>query len=114
MAHILAILMQVEGSDPLSLALFNILFDVLSKIISREEEVGRIHGIKFSRTSPSISHLIYADDLVIYYRAIVEEAEAILSCLNLFCSWFGQAINFGKFSVHFSSNTMLEVKSEII
>lgn len=45
MEHLLATLMQVEGSDKAP-ALFTILFDVLSRIISRMEEEGTIHGVK--------------------------------------------------------------------
>lgn len=36
----------IRQGDPLSPALFTILFDLLSRIITRAEQQGRIHGVK--------------------------------------------------------------------
>lgn len=37
----------------------------------------------------------------------------VCDCLNLYCSWTGQSINWGKLSVHFSSNTSMSDKRRI-
>jgi hypothetical protein len=48
-----------------------------------------------SRLCPAISHLIFADDVMIFSRANVREAEVIINCLDTYSSWFGQHINIG-------------------
>lgn len=76
----------IRQGDPLSPSLFIVLFDLLSRILSKAETEGQLHGIKVSATGPSISHLMYADDLVIYGQATRAEASAIRSCFADFCS----------------------------
>lgn len=55
-----------------------------------------------SRANPKISHLLYADDLVIYCKANLEEAPEGKKCLNQFSEWRGQGINYSKSQIHFS------------
>lgn len=38
-------------------------------------EEGKLKGVKISLSGPTISHLMYADDLVIYIRASIVEAK---------------------------------------
>lgn len=118
-AHLLDTLQPLEDLHretpfPLSPALFTIFFDLLSRILSKSEAEKKIHGVKVSRTSPAISHLMYADDLIIYGRATVDEAEEISKCLQQFCDWSGQEINYGKSSVHFSRNVDSGAKNNIL
>lgn len=47
---------------------------------------------------------MYADDLLIMSRANVNEAVAIQSCFNFYCSWSGQKANVKKSSIMFSKN----------
>lgn len=59
----------IQQGDPMSPALFTILLDLLSRMINKAADEGRLKYIKVSRTNPRISHLMYADDLVIYGKA---------------------------------------------
>lgn len=43
---------------------------------------GRLSGVKITRASPKITHLMYADDVVIYGKATREEAEEIKKILE--------------------------------
>lgn len=65
------------------------------------------------RTSLKVTHLMYADDLVIYAKANVQEAKAAAECLQSYCDWTGQQISWEKFIVHFSPNTLVSTKMEI-
>lgn len=66
----------IRQFDPKFPALFTLAFDVLSRLLAQTEANENLYGVKFSRESPSISHLIYADDLVIFSRADEQDAKA--------------------------------------
>lgn len=54
-----------------------IYIEILSRQLAREDEQNNFKGIKISRTSPSVSHLLFADDLIIFCRATNEDATCI-------------------------------------
>lgn len=83
-------------------------------IITKVEIFGKIHGVKVSRTSPPISHFIYADDLSIYSKASSIEAKEISNCLKKFNTWSGYLINISKPLVYFSKNVDHIVKTNML
>lgn len=97
----------LRQGDPLSPYLFILCAEVLSRLVAKEV---RIQGIKVCREAPAISHLLYADDLLISCRANNENVQALLGCLETYCSWSGQAINTEKSSVMISCNTAAPIK----
>lgn len=64
----------IRQRDPLFPTLFTIVADLLSRLLTRVEINGKINGVRISRTSPRITYLMYADDLVIYCKADRNEA----------------------------------------
>lgn len=70
--------------NPMSPALFTVLSDLLSRIISCSEASGKLSCVKVSRSSPWITHLMYVDDLVIYCKANMVEAQEVKSCVNTY------------------------------
>lgn len=70
-------------------------------------------GIKISRHAPSISHLMFADDLMVFSEARAEDAAVIQFCLHTCSCWFRQLINFSKSGVFFSRNTAPSCITEI-
>lgn len=56
---------------------------------------------------------MYANDLVIYCKANSSEANELKRCLELYCQWIGQRINWDKSDVHFSPNVSRADRSEI-
>lgn len=99
--------------DPMSPALFTVIAELLSRILTRAELDGKLSGIKISRHSPRVTHLLYADDLVIYCKADIHEAETVIDCLNQFCAWTGQEINWHKSAVHYSKNVPPQLRREL-
>jgi hypothetical protein len=95
----------LRQGDPLSPFLFILGSEVLSRLLQKEESVGALKGLKIARNCPAISHLLFADDLLIFGKATLSEASCINRCINKYTAWSGQAINPGKSSVHFSKNT---------
>lgn len=47
---------------------------------------------------------MYADDLIVYCRANIEEAQVVKDCLDIFCNICGQETNYRKSMIHFSAN----------
>lgn len=100
----------IRQGNPISHALFTIFFDLLSKILHGAEVEGKIYGVKISRTSPLVTHLMYIDDLIIYCWATTEEAKNVKDYLDLFCKVSNQIVNFEKSAVHFSADVGIELQ----
>lgn len=64
--------------------------------------------IQIARTCPPISHLMFADDLVIF-----GPAKNIQLCLDKYCAWSGQEVNLNKSGIHFSKKANLETARDI-
>lgn len=74
----------LRQGDPLSPFLFILGFEILSRLIMREEHLGSLHGIKMATLSPSISHLLFAVDIMFISRANAQETRSILHCLSTY------------------------------
>lgn len=94
----------IKQGDPLSPFLFVIFLEVLSRMINKMENEGDIQGIKVTRIAPSITHLFFADDILIFCKASPIQASKALSCLENFCEWTDQSFNLTKSSCFFSKN----------
>lgn len=72
-----------------------------------------LSGIRVLRQSPKITHLMYVDDLVIYCRTFIEKVVEATKCLQTYCRWTRQDINWTKSSIHFSRNVSSQLRGEI-
>lgn len=107
MAHLMVFFKPGRGlcqGDPLSPFLFVLVTEVLSRIIKREEQRNKIHGIKISRSAPPITNLLFVDDVILFCRANSGDARAVHHCLQTYARWSGQVVNVGKSFIHFSNN----------
>lgn len=76
-------------------------------------EEGKWKPIHLSRSGPNLSHLFFADDLVIFCKAGMEQAHLLSGMLNHFCDLFGQSINTKKSIVYFSKGTDDRLSNQI-
>ncbi|KAG8496161.1 hypothetical protein CXB51_009002 [Gossypium anomalum] len=77
----------------------------LSTLLRLAKEEGVLWGIKASRRSPQITHLLFADDWVLFGEATGKGAEAFEKVIKEYEICSGQCINYRKSTVFFSNNT---------
>lgn len=76
----------------------------LSAMLRRNVDVGLIHGCTVAKGAPSISHLIFADDCYLFFKATEEKENSVKCVLKRYELISSQQINFGKSIVVFSPN----------
>jgi hypothetical protein len=77
------------------------------------EERGDLEGVRVCREAPVISHLLFADDLIILMHADKKNADCLMDILNRYCASSGQKVSQAKSSIFFSNNTEVNVKAEV-
>ena len=65
-------------------------------MLKNAEQQGRIKGLKLTPTSRPLSHLFFADDVILFAKVIEVEAYDIISILNKFSLALRQRINIKK------------------
>lgn len=96
----------VRQGDALSPYLFVLCVERLSHIIKRSANEGRWKGIRLSKKGPMITHLFFADDMVLVAEATDEQVREVKRCLEVFCAASGQKVSFSKSEVFFSPNIL--------
>ncbi|XP_019157949.1 PREDICTED: uncharacterized protein LOC109154672 [Ipomoea nil] len=96
----------LRQGDPLSPYLFIICAEGLSVLLQQAQNRGLIHGCRVARGAPPISHLFFADDSLLFFRANRQEASEIKKkCLQLYENLSGQKVNYHKSNICYSRNT---------
>jgi hypothetical protein len=94
----------IRQGDPLSPYLFILCMEYLSLKILEACDNNSWKAIKVSRRGPSISHLFFADDLLLCAEASSSCFLTITRILEDFCLQSGQKVNLSKSKVFFSPN----------
>ena len=71
--------------DAISPYIFVLCMERLGHIIHEAVNAGQRKPIQLSRNGPYISHLFFADDLILLAEASLDQTNTILECLDLFC-----------------------------
>ncbi|KAL5800554.1 hypothetical protein ACOSQ4_033438 [Xanthoceras sorbifolium] len=96
----------LRQGDPLSPYLFLICAEGLSSLIRKAELEGLIHGLGCGRSGPRISHLFFADDSLLFFKANFAKCVAIKNILQVYETISSQAINLVKSTVCFSRGSL--------
>lgn len=89
----------LRQGDPLSPYLFLLSVEGLAGLLAQFECTGVIHRIKVARGAPSITHLFFADDALLFARATDTELQCIMNILAIYEKASGQQVNLRKSSV---------------
>ncbi|KAL0413880.1 UNVERIFIED_CONTAM: hypothetical protein Sradi_1589700 [Sesamum radiatum] len=87
--------------------------EALSSILLACENQGELSGVRVVQNAPQISHLLFADDTVIYCKAVVEEVHCVKEVLKQYELASGQLINKEKSCMVFSKNTPFTRREEV-
>ncbi|RVW86834.1 hypothetical protein CK203_036080 [Vitis vinifera] len=68
---------SLRQEDPLSPFLFTIVADVLSTLVVKAEKRGVFEGFLMGKDRTKASHLQFADDIIFFSRASLEELQSL-------------------------------------
>ncbi|XP_074352119.1 uncharacterized protein LOC141691283 [Apium graveolens] len=103
----------IRQGDPISPYIYILCAEALSTIIQRYEEVGLINGCSIARGAPPVTHLLFADNCYLFFKANEGEARTIKNIIKRYEMLSGQVINFSKSAITYSPNTTAQVRENI-
>ncbi|CAJ2645411.1 unnamed protein product [Trifolium pratense] len=87
---------------------------MLSHLIMHSVDVGEWRGIKAGRSGPMVSHLMFADDLLLFGEASEKQMRCVMNILNKFCLMSGQEVSQEKTSILFSKNVNSGMRDKLL
>jgi hypothetical protein len=89
----------LQQSDPLLPYLFLFVTDSLLVLMKRYERQGLISGIWVSRRAPSVTHLLFVADCLLFFKLGDDQARSVRDMLHIFEKGTGQKLNPAKCSL---------------
>lgn len=94
----------IRQGDPISPYLFVLCLERLGHSIQALVDNGEWKPIKVKRDCPGISHVFFADDIILFAEASVSQVKLINKCLREFCAVSGQRVSTSKSKLFVSPN----------
>jgi hypothetical protein len=88
--------------------------DKPSHLISEVVSEGKRKAPKAGRNGHMVSHLMFADDLLLFGEATEEQMQCMIHILDKFCKLSGQQVSNEKTSVFFSTNTSIRLRDKLV
>ena len=102
----------IRQGDPLSPYLFILCMEVLGHLIEEKFRDNQWNPVKSSNNGVAISHLFFADDLVLFAKADHGNCSTIRDVLDSFCTRSEQSISESKSRVYFSPNVDVDIRMD--
>jgi hypothetical protein len=83
----------LRQGDPLSPYLFLFVAEGLSSLLKEQINLGNIHELQICRRSPGISHLLFADDSLLFFQANEEQTTRVNQVLHTYEFSTGQLLS---------------------
>lgn len=104
---------KLRQGDPLSPFMFIICTEPLISLLKGTEEERRITELRIVRASPSVSHILFADDSLFFCKAEVLQCAEIFNTIKLCGDASGKLMNPNKSSIIFGSKVPNMLRREI-
>ena len=96
----------LRQGDHLLPYLFLLVMEGLHALFEQSKGIGDIRGVSSCPAGPRVSHLLFADDSLVFCTATISECVRIQSLLYQYEQASRQSVNRGKTDIFFSSNTL--------
>jgi hypothetical protein len=103
----------IRQGDPISPYLFLMCAEGLSCLLKFSGEAHLSKGIRVGIHAPWVSHLLFADDCLIFTQASAAGAARLHNILEVYREGSGQLVNKAKSAIFFSGNCNDEMKHEV-
>jgi hypothetical protein len=70
-------------------------------------------GIVAAKNAPHISHLLFVDDIMLFFKAKADVVEQTKLLLTNYCATLGQRINYDKSSIFFIKKCRESIKEVV-
>ncbi|MCH80116.1 RNA-directed DNA polymerase (Reverse transcriptase) [Trifolium medium] len=104
----------IRQGDPMSPYLFVLCMDKLTHLIEEAVHNGDWIPLRAGRAGTEVSHLMFADDLLLFGKATDKQMRSTMTVLNKFCDISGQVISMEKTSILFSRNVSRLTRDSLI
>ena len=102
----------IQG-DPLSPFLFLLCTKGLNGLLNKAAHQRHIKGYSPCRNNPRLTHILFANDSLLFCRATIEECNRVLDILDVYGKCSSQQINRSKTTIFFSKSMKVESRNQI-
>lgn len=95
----------IKQGDLISPYLFVLCMERLSHVIQEVVNQKEWHPLQFGKKGTKLSHIFFADDMVLFGASTATQMDVMISCLNKFCQASGAKVSVEKTKIYFSKNT---------
>ncbi|KAL9683268.1 hypothetical protein QQ045_015087 [Rhodiola kirilowii] len=104
----------VRQGDPISPSHFILSMEMFSRLLYNKIRDGSILPFFVKPGALPISHLLYADDMLLFTNGSMDSVESLMGVFHRFCTWSGQRLNTAKSLLFIDQNVDVDSKQALL